>query len=264
MNEKIRSVLIDKSESAYRDFSAALIPKSKPLLGVRLPILRKLAKEYVKKGDWRKEISLYTGDFEDIYFEEIMLRGMIIGYGTEKEDADVALPLVVDFIPYIDNWSICDSFCNSFCFAARNREKVWDFLQDYLYSDKEFEVRVAIIILLSHFLKYNKNGKKMSRKRVITLEDVVRDTRTENVQNYPYLERIVEVLNREFNQGYYAQMAAAWTTAEAFVSFPYEIMQMLKQECKMDTWTYNKALQKICESKNPDDEVKQYIKAMKR
>ena len=72
------------------------------------------------------------------------------------------------------------------------------------------------------------------------------------------------MLNREYTQGYYAQMAAAWTTAEAFVTFPYETMQMLQKDCKMDMWTYNKTLQKICESRNPDVEVKKIIKSMRK
>lgn len=95
------------------------------------------------------------------------------------------------------------------------------------------------------------------------MEDVEMDTKNENYCVYPYLERILVTLNREY-KGYYAQMAAAWTMAEAFVTFPHETMQILLHDCKMDQWTYNKALQKICESRNPDSEVKSVIKAMRK
>lgn len=81
---------------------------------------------------------------------------------------------------------------------------------------------------------------------------------------YPYLEKILAALNREFSQGYYAQMAAAWLLAEAFVCFPYEVHQMLIGDCQMDKWTYNKALQKIRESLNPDAKVKEYMKILKK
>ena len=261
MRDEIRRQLIERAETEYRDFSSSLIPESKPLLGVRIPILRKFAKDFVKNMDWKKEISSYEGEYEDIYFEEVMLRGIIIGYGTQKEEVQVALQLLRDFIPHIDNWSVCDSFCNSFTFAAANGELIWEFLQPYLFSEKEFETRVAVILLLNHYLKYDKSGKKVSRKRVISMADVVTDTSKENKENYPFLERILSMLNREYTQGYYAQMAAAWTTAEAFVTFPYETMQMLQKDCKMDMWTYNKTLQKICESRTPDVEVKKMIKA---
>lgn len=264
MRDEIRKQLMEKAESEYRDFSASLIPESKPLLGVRLPVLRKFAKDFVKNTDWKQEIYSYEGEYEDVYFEEVMLRGMIIGYGTQKEDAEVALQFVKDYIPHIDNWSVCDSFCNSFAFASANRELVWEFLQPYLFSEKEFEVRVALIILLNHYLKYDIKGKKVSRKRVVSMFDIENDTSSENIQTCPYLERILSVLNRPHTQGYYAQMAAAWTLAETFVTFPYETFQMLLHDCKMDTWTYNKVLQKICESKNPDEEVKKVIKTLRK
>lgn len=284
MRQHIREQIMIHAENSYAEFSAALIPKSKPLLGVRLPKLRELAKVIVKREDWRQEICSYEGEYEDIYFEEVMLRGMIIGYGTEKVNIEEALSCLEVFIPHVDNWSVCDSFCASFSTAAKHRVETWEFLQKYLYSDKEFEVRVALILLLDQYLKYNKDGKKLARKRVITMDDVCgmanKKTRneagrlsemgendvmsSEMTEQYPYLERILQVLNRPYLQGYYAQMAAAWTTAEAFVTFPYETMQMLERQCQMDDWTYNKALQKICESKNPDDEVKCYIKHLRR
>lgn len=284
MRRQIREQIMTYAENSYAEFSAALIPKSKPLLGVRLPKLRELAKEIVKSCEWKQEVGTYDGAYEDIYFEEVMLRGMIIGYGTEKINIEEAIAYLEAFIPYVDNWSVCDSFCASFSTASKHRDAVWKFLQKYLYSDQEFEVRVAVILLLNQYLKYDKNGKKLSRKRVITMSDVlginedVREKESgdlvtgkeqciikqEMKEQYPYLERILQVLNRPYTQGYYAQMAAAWTTAEAFVTFPYETMQMLEGNCQMDDWTYNKALQKICESKNPDEEVKGYIRKMKR
>ncbi len=263
MREQIREILKEKSENSYRDFSAALVPGSKPLLGVRLPLLRKLAKEIVK-GDWRGEIRSYEGEYLDQYFEETMLRAMIIGYGTVKGELREGLTYVEQLIPYIDNWSVCDSFCNSFLLAGEYRGEVWEFLQRYLYSDKEFEVRVAVITLLCQYLKYDRNGKKISRTRTVTMADLKQYVRTIESKEYPYLAGILEVLNREYTQGYYAQMAAAWTAAEAFVTFPYDTMQMLSESCSMDDWTYNKTMQKICESRIPDEEVKNYIRGCKR
>lgn len=255
MREHIREQLKEYAEESYRDFSAALAPGDRPLLGVRLPQLRKIAKE-IAKGDWKQEI--HAPD-KDIWFEETMLRGMIIGYGTEKAEVSEGLRYLERMIPYVDGWSICDSFCTSFGFAAKHREEVWEFLQPYLYSEKEFEVRVGVILLLTHFLKCDRSGKKAPRKRVITMEDVKNDTWEKNREEFPYMERILNILNRPYDQGYYAQMAAAWTTAEAFVTFPYETTKMLTAECRMDDWTRRKAIQKIRESRNPDAEVKTWI-----
>ncbi len=270
MREEIRNLLAQHADLNYKEFSAGLIPGAKPLVGVRLPQLRKIAKNIAKK-DWRREVDRRDSEYADIYFEETMLRGMIIGYGTAQKGfpCDKGLEYLVKFIPCIDNWSVCDSFCNSFLFANRYRAEVWDCLQTYLYSDKEYEVRAALILLLSQYLKYDTANKKVPRNRSVAITDIedspANQEKSVSIKaHYPYLERILGTVNRRFDQGYYAQMAAAWLLAETFVCFPYETNQMLAGACELDAWTYNKALQKIRESLNPDKEVKEYIKSLKR
>jgi len=276
MRKEIRELLAQSIDTKYKDFSTGLIPgAAKPLMGVRLPQLRQVAKSIVNDKDnkarWKEEIAGSEGEYEDVYFEETMLRGMLIGYGTAKKDFpyEEGIAYLKSFIPCIDNWSVCDSFCNSFTFANRHRDAVWEFMQPYLYSDKEYEVRVSLILLLSQYLKYDTDNQKIARNRFISMEDIVESDRNKELSvrtraQYPYLEKILAALNREFGEGYYAQMAAAWLMAETFVCFPYESIRILSDNCHMDNWTYHKALQKIRESLNPDQNVKEYIKSLKR
>ena len=199
MKEEIRAILLQHTDDTYKEFSASLVPGAKPLLGVRLPQLRTIAKDIVKKGtvgDWRDVIVGCGGENEDIYFEETMLRGMIIGYGTAPKEISCkeGMDYLERFIPQIDNWSVCDSFCNSFHFANRYRDEVWEFMQPYLYSDKEFEVRTAVILLLSQYLKYDKDNKKIPRNRYVKMEDILLNASNEKQsvstkQKYPYLEK---------------------------------------------------------------------------
>lgn len=270
MRKEIRDKIMPYAETEYRDFSAALVPGAKPLLGVRLPKLRAIAKE-LAKGDWRREVDSAQGNYADIYFEEIMLRGMIIGYGTAKKDVtkEEGIRYLNDFVPMIADWSVCDSFCNSFTFANKYRDAVWEILQNYLFSDKEFEVRAALILLLSQYLKYDSANKKMVRNKNVTMTALEKSS--ENTEHsaavklqFPYIDKILSILNRPFTQGYYAQMAAAWLLAEAFVCFPYEVHELIANDCQMDNWTYNKAIQKIRESLNVDLETKKYIKKYKK
>lgn len=275
MREEIRDILAKYTDEKYKEFSAGLIPGAKPLLGVRLPQLRQIAKSIVNnkenKAKWQDETAGYDGEYEDIYFEETMLRGMLIGYGTAKKgiSCEEGLGHLKSFVPYINNWSVCDSFCNSFTFANRYREEVWEFIQPYLYSDKEYEVRVALILLLSQYLKYDIDNKKIARNRTVCMADINdsfpnQELSVSTKAQYPYLERILTALDRPFDQGYYAQMAAAWLMAETFICFPYESCRMLADDCHMDEWTYNKALQKIRESLNPEQAVKDYMKSLKK
>lgn len=258
MTEEIREKLIGLSEEKYRDFSKGLIPDCKPLLGVRLPMLRSLAKELTNSGAWKALVA--SEPEEDLYFEEVMLRGMLIGSGTSKEkDIEEALRLFDSFVPLVDNWSVCDSCCLSLGIFEKHKQRVWEHIQPLLYSEREFEVRVALIVLLAHFLKFDQKDHKIKRRRLVTMEDVY----NEEEETGEYTERILNCLDREFVQGYYAQMAAAWLTAECFVTFPYRTGVFLKNS-GMDTFTYNKALSKICESRIPAEDVKQMIKMQKR
>lgn len=251
MRKEVRDRLNKMSDADYRKFSASLIPVSGrgTMLGVRLPALRDYAKE-LSKGDWRQELSYE----EDVYFEETMLRGMLLGYACR--DIEELFVYLEDFIPRVQNWSVCDSVCSGLKLAGKYPEKTWDFLQPYLKSGEEFPCRVGLIMLLNHFVKLGEDRKKIARKRAVTMADLQGKEETGG-----YLEQILQALDREFTEGYYAQMAAAWLIAELFVTYPVRTVRGLR-ELHLDAFTRRKALQKIRESRIPDSEVKEYLKEL--
>ncbi len=251
MRKEIRDRLNKMSDADYEKFSASLIPASGrgTMLGVRLPALRDYAKE-LSKGDWRQELSYE----EDLYFEETMLRGMILGYACR--DIEELFACLKDFIPRVQNWSVCDSVCSGLKLVEKYPEKTWDFLQPYLKSGEEFPCRVGLIMLLNHFVKLGEDKKKITRKRLVTMADLQGQEETGG-----YLEPILQALDREFTEGYYAQMAAAWLLAELFVTYPVRTLRGLR-ELHLDAFTRKKAVQKIRESRIPDKEVKAYLREM--
>ena len=223
----IKQILLEKSEEKYRKFSQSLIPNINNVLGVRLPILRKIAKEIYTKTDWQE--FLIQNDFD--YMEEVMLQGMVIG--LVKDEPENILKLVNDFVPKIDNWSVCDSFCTGLKFVTKNQELVWEFIQPYFNSDKEYDIRFAFVMLLEYFT--NENYIDECLKRI----DEFKDTR------------------------YYAQMACAWALSICYIKFPKKTLAYLKKS-KLDNLTFNKGIQKICESLRVDKESKNKLKALKR
>ncbi|MDE5777189.1 MAG: DNA alkylation repair protein [Lachnospiraceae bacterium] len=155
MTKEIREQLLSMSEKDYMEFSSALIPGVNDMLGIRLPKLRTLAKQIAKK-DWEEAM-----EEQDIYFEEKMLRGMVISYAIKN--LQQAVPYIEAFIPLVDNWSICDSVFSGMNVFQKDREFTWEWIQKYLDSGKEFEVRVALIIMMQHLLKTDESGRKMQR-----------------------------------------------------------------------------------------------------
>lgn len=225
MEPTIKEQLQELSEEKYRSFTASLNPGKENILGVRLPLLRKLAKN-ILKGDYEA----YLKEAGDDTMEEVMLQGMVIG-GC-KADPEEKLRLARRFIPKIDCWSVCDSFCSSFKLANTHPELVWDFIQPYLGSDKEYEIRFGVVMLL-YYLRPE------------------------------YASKAFDWFDKIKHEGYYVKMAVAWIISMYYVQLPESTMKYL-QDNKLDDFTYNKALQKIIESKRVDEATKALIKGMKR
>ena len=251
MRKDIRERLLTLAEKDYQKFSVALIPGVENMLGIRLPMLRSIAKE-IAKSDWREALQE-----EDHYFEERMLRGMVLSYASKNMDE--MLPYIESFIPFVDSWSVCDSVFMGMDIFQKDRERSFQFIEPYLQSHKEFEVRVAVIIMMQHLLKCDEQGKKIARLRKVELEDLFNEAEEKGL----YVERVLAQVDKVDTSEYYASMAVSWLVTEAFCCFPHCTYEYLKNS-HLDNRTFNKGIQKIVESRIPTDEVKNALRAMKR
>ena len=223
----IRKQLQELSEKDYQKFSASLIPNIDNVLGVRTPILRKLSKEILK--DTNHEKFLKTNQLK--YMEEYMLKGMVIG--LLKKPIEEVLFYVKDFVPTIDNWAVCDCFCCSLKITKDNLKPMWDFITPYFKSNNEFEIRFAYVMLLNYYLQDE------------------------------YIDKVLKLVDNFKDDRYYSKMAVAWLVSIAYIKYPQKTEKYLKKS-KLDTWTYNKSIQKICESLKIDKETKEKLKQLKR
>lgn len=208
--EETRALLKSLAEEKYREFSKKLIPNVDNILGIRIPELRKIAKEISKK-DWKE----FLDNENKEYFEEIMLEGFVIGYA--KTDIEESLEYIKKFVPKINNWSTCDSCVTGFKFTKKNMAKVWEFILPYLDSEKEYDVRFAVVMILSFYIEE------------------------------AYIDQILRVLNQVEHKGYYVQMAVAWAISICFVKFPVKTEKFLLEN-NLDDFTHNKSIQKILDS----------------
>ena len=115
--DTVRLELQQLAEQPYARFTASLTPGATNILGVRLPRLRKIAKR-LASGNWRD----YLDAPGKHYFEEHMLHGMLIG--AIPADIETILAYTDAFIPHIDNWSVCDSFCASLSCTRLHHQRV--------------------------------------------------------------------------------------------------------------------------------------------
>lgn len=227
MKEEIREKIKELSDEEYRKFHSGLCPGTDNIIGVRVPVLRKFAKQIYNEEDWEKYLSYNNLEF----YEEILLQGMIIGF--VKQDIKKVQKYISDFVPKIDNWAVCDIFCAGLKITKKYQEQMWEFLQSYLKSEKEFYLRFSIVMMLDYFI-------------------------TEE-----YIDEVLIKLDTIQNDAYYVKMAVAWAISTCYIKFPQKTLEYLKQN-NLDDWTYNKAIQKTIESYRIDKKTKDFLRKMKR
>lgn len=228
MKKIIKEKLHSLSDSKYKEFHGGLCPGTNNIIGVRVPILRAYAKELAKQY----EIKELLEEIDDEFYEEIMLKGMLIG--LSKESFEVVKGYIQNFVPKIDNWAVCDVFCGGLKMTKKYKAEMWEFIQKYLDSDAEFDIRFGVVIILSYYID----------------ED--------------YIAQDFKVFNSVKSQDYYVKMAVAWAISVCLIKFYDETMVYLRDTAELDKFTYNKAIQKAIESYRINDEQKQCLRKMKR
>ena len=227
MKQKIKKDLINLQDKKYKEFHSGLCPGTDNMIGIRVPILRNYAKELLKQYEFKDLIE----NIDEEYYEEIMLQGMLIGLA--KKDFYTIIKEIENFVPKIDNWAVCDVFCAGLKITKKNKEKMWNFIKLYLKSDKEFEIRFGVVMLLDYYIEEK------------------------------YLNQIFKMFNEIKSTDYYVQMAIAWAISICIIKYYNETLEYLKN-AKLDNFTYNKALQKGIESYRITPEQKQVLRSLKK
>lgn len=227
MKQKIKQELLEWKDEKYKEFHSGLCPGTDNIIGIRVPVLRNYAKELAKEY----EIKELLEQIDHQYYEEIMLQGMLIG--LEKEDIKTVKKHIEEFVPKIDNWAVCDVFCAGLKITKKYKKEMWEFLQKYLTSNQEFEIRFAVVMILDFYIE----------------ED--------------YIKKDLEIFENITNQAYYVQMAVAWAISICLIKFYDKTIKFLKS-ANLDKFTYNKALQKAIESYRITEEKKEILRNMKK
>lgn len=222
---KILDKLFELQDKKYADFHGKLIPNipRKKIIGVRVPKMRKLAKEYFKN----KESKLFLNNLPHEYYDENLLHGMLI---SEIKDYDECINELEKFLPFIDNWAVCDMISPKA--FKNNKEKLIEKIKIWISSKKTYVCRFGILMLMKHFL-----------------DDEFKPE---------YLKIVANVKSNE----YYINMMIAWFFATALSKHWEETIIYLENK-KLDTPIHNKTIQKARESYRITPSQKEYLKSLK-
>lgn len=222
---KLQERLFALQDKEYALFQAKLTPgvPVDSFIGVRVPLLRAFAKEYIKEDEHKSFLS----QLPHKYYDENMLHGLLI---SQIKDYDECIRQTDIFLPYIDNWAVCDIMSPKV--FAKHKEQLMIKIQEWSKSQHTYTCRFGIEMLMSQFLDKDFN------------ED--------------YLEIPAAARSDE----YYVKMMVAWFFATALAkqwdaTFPYIEQKILAP------WTHNKTIQKACESYRITPEQKEILKKYK-
>ena len=205
---KFIEYLFSLKDDEYKKFNQKIV-KTDNIIGIRLPILKNIAK-IIAKNDYLSFIK----NNKHQYSEEIMLHGLVITY--LKIDFNESIKLFDEYIKYIDSWATCDSVVMNYKVVSKNLDICLIKIKEYLKSDKPFIKRVGIVLLFYYL-------------------------------NDDYIDEVLKLINSVKSDDYYVKMANAWLISICLVKYYDKTVKFLKS-CQLDDWTYNKALQKAIES----------------
>lgn len=223
---QIKSDLFGMQDVKYKEFHTKLMPTvdKNTIIGVRIPDLRKMAKELSKKED----IDIFLNTLPHQYYEENNLHAFIIE--TEK-NYDKCVERINKFLPYVNNWATCDSMRPKA--FSKNTDKLIAEIENWIKSKKAYTVRFGIECLMTYYLDKEFNEK--------------------------YLQSVCDIQSEK----YYINMMRAWYFATALAK-QYDSTVKYIENKKLDTWTHNKTIQKAVESYRITKEQKTYLKTLKR
>lgn len=232
----LRQELEAAAETDYKKFNQKIVPGAENVLGVRLPKLREIAKQFAKADAAASLESLEfacssDGGNPNPYFEEIMVYGLIIGYA--KMDDSQRQEWIGRFRPHITNWAVCDSCCMTYKWMKKRPEEWWGYLETCIRTGLEYDIRFAVVCMLAHFM------------------------------NEEYLQKVLRECAGIRHDAYYVKMAVAWAVSVCYVFDPETTYQFFTQS-HLDDFTHNKSIQKVCDSFRVKPEEKQKLRALKR
>ena len=227
MRNEIIKELLNNQDLEYKKFHSKLCTTKYEIIGVRVPIVKEIAKRYSKEYGIK-----VIDELSNEYYEEVLIKGLIIGYS--KESNEIRETYIKKFILEIDNWAICDSTISNMKFIKKDLDLFYEFItNNYQNSKDTYSLRFMIVVFLNYYLESK------------------------------YIKNILNIIDNINSSEYYVNMAIAWLLSIAYIKNKEITIEYLNNN-NLDKFTYNKTIQKICESYQVSKKEKELLKLKKR
>lgn len=212
-------------DTGYADFQSGLVPNipRERFIGVRMPNMRRLAKQMAKED----AAQAFMAAVPHTYYDENILHALLI---CEKRDYEACVQAIDAFLPYVDNWAVCDILSPKA--LSKNKPDLLNHIRRWIASAHPYTCRFGMEMLMTHYLDA--------------------EFKTE------YLDWVADIRSEE----YYLRMMQAWFFATALAK-QYDAALPYIENRRLDKWTHNKAIQKSIESFRVSDEHKAYLRGLR-
>lgn len=227
-NMDIDKLLNENIDLNYKKFHEKICHTQYNILGIKIPVLRKIAKELLKTYSYEEIVN----NLNNNYYEHVMLEGLIIANANIIYEEK--LILIKNFIPKIDNWAICDVFCAELKFIKNKQDQFFNFLLPYFNSNKEYHLRFSIVILLNYYI------------------------------NDKYIDYVLNKMLDYKSDYYYVNMAISWCISFCLIKYFDKTKDFLiKNRNNINKWIFNKSIQKAKESYRISKDNKEILNNLK-
>lgn len=222
---RLQEKLFALADRDYANFQAKLTPsvKKEKFIGVRMPLLRRFAKDFFKTP----ECEAFMQKLPHCYYDENLLHAVLL---CRIKDYESCMNGVETFLPFIDNWAVCDSL--SPAVFAKHKQELLKKIRRWTNANETYTIRFGIGMLMRHFLD--------------------EDFRPE------YLDIVAKIESDE----YYVNMMAAWYFASALAKQWDAAIPYLENR-KLSEWVHRKTIRKAIESYRISDAQKEYLRSLK-
>lgn len=211
-------------DPSYREFNSKLIPGVENVLGIRIPVLRNIVKEMSEE-----EKEVFLNSLPHRWHEENIMHMIVI---TEEKDFDKAKEMLLNFLPYVDNWQVSDVGIPKSFKDTKDREGLLNFVKILISKEGTYFKRYGISILMKLFLG--------------------------DFYNSEVLDMVANIKSEE----YYVNMMRAWFFQEAMVKRCDDSIKYLEEK-KLDRFTHLKTISKCVDSRKIDEKTKLYLKSLR-
>lgn len=226
--ETILKEILACADPLYREFHSKLIPTVDKcsVLGLRSPLAHKIAKKFANTdtGD------AFLSSLPHKYYDENIVHAFILG--NLKCDNRTLEKRITAFLPFVDNWAVCDGLCAHLKNFFKEPSIAYAFVTECVKSNAPYTVRFGIVSLLTYYI----DGE--------------------------HIEDIIKICKSIKSDEYYVNMAIAWLLSFCLIKEYEKTVPLIEEKC-LDKWVHNKAIQKSCESYQIDETKKTYLRSLK-